>query len=132
MVALDRFYCIEYKFQQNHNGILQMTNLQKGDAFLSLKIVFILANMAEPDEILPYTYFNILIYVVERKIFYLLQPGIKPRSLDLQANTLPSRCKSRLVSQGSRSVLYIPSPCYIHPLQFEIRPRISCYSNHVK
>ena len=44
------------------------------------------------------------------KIFYLLQPGIEPRSLDLQANTLPRRCKSRLLPQGSRSVLYIPRP----------------------
>ena len=26
------------------------------------------------------------------KIFYLSQPGIEPRSLDLQANTLPRRC----------------------------------------
>ena len=66
------------------------------------------------------------------KIFYLSQPGIEPRSLDLQANTLPRRCKSRLLPQGSRSVLYIPRPCDIHPLQFEIRPRISWYRNHVK
>ena len=51
---------------------------------------------------------------------------------DLQANTLPRRCKSRLLPQGSRSVLYIPRPCDIHPLQFEIRPRISWYRNHVK
>ena len=40
------------------------------------------------------------------KIFYLPQPGIEPRLLDLQANTLPRRCKSRLLPQGSRSVLY--------------------------
>ena len=40
------------------------------------------------------------------KIFYLSQPGIEPRTLDLQANTLPRRCKSRLLPQGSRSVLY--------------------------
>ena len=39
------------------------------------------------------------------KIFYLPQPGIEPRLLDLQANTLPRRCKSRLLPQGSRSVL---------------------------
>ena len=38
------------------------------------------------------------------KIFYLSQPGIEPRTLDLQANTLPRRCKSRLLPQGSRSV----------------------------
>ena len=31
------------------------------------------------------------------KIFYLLQPGIEPRSLDLKANTLPRRCKSKAV-----------------------------------
>ena len=57
------------------------------------------------------------------KIFYLSQPGIEPRSLDLQANTLPRRCKSRLLPQGSRSVSYtwrkavevyhIPIPCDI-------------------
>ena len=56
------------------------------------------------------------------KIFYLPQPGIEPRSLDLQANTLPRRCESRLPPQGSSSVLYIPRSCDIHPLQFEIRP----------
>ena len=38
------------------------------------------------------------------KIFYLSQLGIEPRSLDLQVNTLPGRCKSRLLPQGSRSV----------------------------
>ena len=38
------------------------------------------------------------------KIFYLPQPGIEPRTLDLQTNTLPHRCKSRLLPQGSRSV----------------------------
>ena len=40
------------------------------------------------------------------KIFYLSQPGIEPRSLGLQANTLPRRCKSRLLPQGSRNVFY--------------------------
>ena len=49
--------------------------------------------------------------VVERKYFNLTQPGIEPRSLDLQVNTLTRRCKSRLLPQGSRSVLYIPRPC---------------------
>ena len=62
------------------------------------------------------------------KIFYLPQPGIEPRSLDLQANTLPRRCKSRLLPQGvcatgphtghqmsgfyrqAVGVCYIPSP----------------------
>ena len=34
------------------------------------------------------------------EMFYLSQLGIEPRSLDLQANTLPCRCKGRL----SRSV----------------------------
>ena len=52
------------------------------------------------------------------KIFFLSQPGIEPRSLDLQANTLPRRCKSRLLPQGSRSVLYyIPRPCDKHAEQ---------------
>ena len=44
--------------------------------------------------------------VVEQKYFNLSQPGIEPRSLDLQANTLPHRCKSRHQPQGSRSKLY--------------------------
>ena len=66
------------------------------------------------------------------KIFYLSKPGTKPRLLDLQANTLPRRCKSRLLPQGSRSVLYIPRPCDIHPLQIDIRPQISWYRNHMK
>ena len=33
--------------------------------------------------------------------------GIEPGPQDLEANTLPRRCKSRLLPQGSRSVLYI-------------------------
>ena len=49
------------------------------------------------------------------KIFYLPQAGIEPRSLDLQANTLGRRCKSRHLPQGSRSVcIYIPRPCGIY------------------
>ena len=32
--------------------------------------------------------------------------GIEPGPQDLKANTLPRRCKSRLLPQGSRSVLY--------------------------
>ena len=36
-------------------------------------------------------------------IFYLPKPGIEPRTLDLQPNTLPRRCKSRL----------LPRPCEI-------------------
>ena len=38
------------------------------------------------------------------KIFYLPQPGIEPKLLDLHCNTLPRRCKSQLLQQGSRSV----------------------------
>ena len=38
------------------------------------------------------------------KIFYLSQLGIEPRTLDHQANTLPRRCKSQLLPQGSGSV----------------------------
>ena len=34
-----------------------------------------------------------------------------PMSLDLQANTLPRPCKSRLLQQGSRSVFIIHKPC---------------------
>ena len=41
------------------------------------------------------------------EIFYLPQLGIEPRSLDLQTNTLPRRCKSRLLPQG----YYIPRSC---------------------
>ena len=69
------------------------------------------------------------------KIFYLPQPGIEPRTLDLQANTLPRRCKSRLLLQGNRSVLYTktlwhtPPPIWNSSLNFlvqesrEMRPR---------
>ena len=32
--------------------------------------------------------------------------GIEPGPQDLKANTLPRRCKSRLLPQGSRSALY--------------------------
>ena len=48
-------------------------------------------------------------HYLRAKIFHLSQSGIKPRSLDLQANTLRSLCQ--LVMQDSRSVLYIPRPC---------------------
>ena len=48
----------------------------------------------------------VLLSVLERKYLTCPQPGIEPRSLDLQANTLPRRCKSWLLPQGSRSVLY--------------------------
>ena len=36
--------------------------------------------------------------------------GIKLGPQDLKANTQPRRCKSRLLPQGSRSVLYLPIP----------------------
>ena len=54
------------------------------------------------------------------KVFYLSQPGIKPRSLDLQTNPLPHRCKSRLLPRGSRCVLYIPRPCDICPSNLKL------------
>ena len=70
------------------------------------------------------------------EIFYLSQPGVKPRSLELQANTLPLRCKSRLLPQGSRSVFiytltlwHTPPPIWNSSLNFlvqessEMRPR---------
>ena len=45
--------------------------------------------------------------VIERKNSNLLQLGIEPgRLLDLQANTLPHHCKSKLLPQGIRSLLY--------------------------
>ena len=50
--------------------------------------------------------------------------GIQSRSLNLQANTLPRRCKSRLLPQGSTSVLYIYT-YYIFPCFKLIRPRIT-------
>ena len=49
--------------------------------------------------------------------------GIEPGPQDLKANTLPRRCKSRLLPQGSRSVLYT-YPYYIFPCFKLIRPRI--------
>ena len=67
------------------------------------------------------------------KTFYLSQLGIEPRSLNLQANTLPLRFKGQLLRQGGRNVyLYISRPCDIQPLQFEIRPWISWYRNQGK
>ena len=38
--------------------------------------------------------------------------GIEPGPQDLKANTLPRHCKSQLLPQGSRSVLYT-YPCDI-------------------
>ena len=49
--------------------------------------------------------------------------GIEPGPQDLQANTLPRRCKSRLLPQGSRSVLHTYT-YYIFPCFKLIRPRI--------
>ena len=94
--------------------------------------IFLVTSKLETGSSAIINLIRILVHCGRAKIFYLPQPGIEPRSLDLQVNTLPRRCKSRLLPQGSRSVLYIPRPCYIHPLQFEIRPRISWYRNHVK
>ena len=45
----------------------------------------------------------------------LSQLGIEPRSLDSQSNTTHGRCKSQLLPQGSRSVIYVPRLCDIHP-----------------
>ena len=60
------------------------------------------------------TVIELVIYVGRHcrraKILYLSQPGIEPRSLNLQANTLPRHCKDRLLPQASRSVfINIPS-----------------------
>ena len=56
--------------------------------------------------------------------------GIEPGPQDLKANTLPRRCKSRLLPQGSRSVFI--NPYYIFPCFKKICPRICseprCYS----
>ena len=41
--------------------------------------------------------------------------GMEPGPQDLKANTLPRRCKSRLLPQGSRSVLYLPIPTTYFP-----------------
>ena len=54
--------------------------------------------------------FNSLLFDMCRreKIVNLSQPGIEPRSLDLQANTLSRRCKSRLLSfkRQSRLIMF--------------------------
>ena len=60
--------------------------------------------------------------VIEQKHFSLPQPGIEPRSLDLQAKNSITYCKSRLLPQGSRRVLYIPRPCEIHPSNLKFVP----------
>ena len=61
---------------------------------------------------------------LQRKYIYLSQGaeksqppevGIEPGPQDLKVNTLPSRCKSQLLLQGSRSVLYIPIPTTYFP-----------------
>ena len=49
--------------------------------------------------------------------------GIEPWPQDLKANTLPPRCKSRLLPQGSRSELYTYT-YYIFPCFKLIRPGI--------
>ena len=67
---------------------------------------------------------NFLKYTCRRaKIFYLSQLGIESR-LDLQANTLPRRCISQLLPQGSRSVLYIPSPVTFSPTKLDFVPKV--------
>ena len=64
------------------------------------------------------------------KIFQPAQPGIEPGSLDLQANTIPCRCKSQLLLQSSRSVYIsrIFQPFFSWgqgPVEFEITPMVS-------
>ena len=62
------------------------------------------------------------------KVFYLSQPEIEPRLLDLQASSLPRHCKSRLLAQGSRSVL-----CDTLPHQIGLRPlKFQAIENHFK
>ena len=49
--------------------------------------------------------------------------GIEPGPQDLKANTLPRRCESRFLPQGSRSVLYLPIPttCALQPFSQNLK-----------
>ena len=47
---------------------------------------------------------------------------IEPGPLDLKVNTLPRCCKSRLLSNCSRSVLYIPIPITYSPALIRFVP----------
>ena len=58
------------------------------------------------------------------KIFYLSQPGFEPRSLDLQANTLPRRCKAGFYRKAVE-VCYIPSPVTFSPTKLNFVPEVS-------
>ena len=49
------------------------------------------------------------------KIFYLSQPGIEPRSLDLQTNTHHIFVKASFYHKAVEVCYIIPKPCDIHP-----------------
>ena len=79
-------------------------------------------SMQSDDEALP--------SVKEQKHFSLPWPGIKPRSLDLQAKTLYHIAVKAGFYRKVVEVCYI----YLDPVKFThpIRPWISSYRNHVK
>ena len=60
---------------------------------------------------------------------HLPEVGIEPGAQDLKANTLPRRCKSRLLPQGSRSVLYTYIPTTYFPSLIRFVPEST--RNHV-
>ena len=57
-----------------------------------------------------------------RKKLQLPEVGIEPGPQDLKANTLPRHCKSRLLPQGSRNVLYLPIPTTYFPASSRFVP----------
>ena len=63
------------------------------------------------------------------------RPGIEPGRSTWQTNTLPSRYKSRLVPQGSTSVIYIYTRWQIYSNHYSFlisRPILKLYSSCIK
>ena len=74
----------------------------------------------------------IRISVVERKYFTCPSRESNPGRWIYRQTLYHVAVKAGFYRKAVEVYLYIPRPCDIHPLQFEIRPRISWYRNHVK
>ena len=69
--------------------------------------------------------------VVERKYFTCPNRESNPGRWIYRQTLYHVAVKAGFYRKAVEVYLYIPRPCDIHPLQFEIRPCISWYRNHV-
>ena len=71
-------------------------------------------------------------HVVERKYFTCFSRESNPGRWINRQTLYHVAVKAGFYRKAVEVCYIIPRPCDIHPLQFEIRPRISWYRNHVK